>query len=244
MQLSFGAGFCYGIRTDVANSTPVPLGVMQDISIQFTGDMKPLYGNQQWPVAFARGKLKLEAKAKLARINGRLFNDLFFGSTMTTGQILTALGELATVPSAVAYTVTAANGATFALDLGVYYAATGMPFTKVAAAPTIGQYSVSAAGVYTFAAADASAAVALAYTYTATSGQTITLNQQSMGAIPVFKGVFTTSYQGKVMTLTLNNCASAKLGFATKQDDWTIPELDFEACADASGAVGTLAMSE
>ena len=244
MQLSFGAGFAYGIRTDVANSTPVPLGIMQDIGLNFSGDLKPLYGSQQFAVAFARGKIKIEGKAKLARLNGRLFNDMFFGQTMATGQILTALGETASVPASTAYTITAANAATFGTDLGVIYASTGLPFTKVASAPTLGQYSVSNAGVYTFAAADASAAVALAYTYTATTGQTITLTQQSMGVVPLFKGVFTTLFQGKTMALTLNSCAASKLSFATKQDDWTIPELDFEAGADVAGNVGSVAFSE
>ena len=44
--------------------------------------------------------------------------------------------------------------------------------------------------------------------------------------------------------MTLNNCASSKLNFATKQDDWTIPELDFEAGSDLFGNVGTMALSE
>lgn len=244
MQLSFGSGFSFGVRTDVANSTPVPMGILQDISVDFSGDLKSLYGQSQFAVAFARGKTKIMGKAKLARINGRLFNDLFFGQTMATGQVLTAIGEAGTVPASVAYTVTAANAATFKDDLGVFYAVTGLPFAKVTTAPTVGQYSVSAAGVYTFAAADASAAVQLSYTYTATTGQTITISQVTMGVIPTFKNVFSTSFQGKVLTLTLNSCATSKLNFATKQDDWTIPELDFEACADILGNVGTLTLSE
>jgi hypothetical protein len=244
-QYSFGAGFLFGVRTDVANSTPVSLGVMQDTSIMFSGDLKPLYGGGQFPVAFARGKFKIEGKSKLARINGRLFNDLFLGQTLSTGQVLTSLGEVAAVPAMTTYTVTAANAATFGQDLGVFYAITGLPFTKVASAPTVGQYSVSSAGVYTFAAADASAAVLLNYTYTsATTGTTIAISQSTMGNVPLFRGVFTTSLASKVLTLTLNNCASSKLNFATKQDDWTIPELDFEAGADASGNVGSWAFSE
>ena len=245
MQLSFGSGFTFGTRTDVANSTPVPLGIMQDISIAFSGDLKPLYGGQQFPVAFARGKMKIEGKAKLARLNGRLFNDLFFGQAMSTGQVLTALGEAGSVPAITTYTVTATNGATFQNDLGVFYAATGLPVTKVASAPTLGQYSVNnTTGVYTFATADASAAVLLSYTYTATTGQTITITQASMGVVPSFQSLFTTSFGGKTLTLKLNACSSSKLNFATKQDDWTIPEVDFEAGADVTGTVGTLSLSE
>lgn len=244
MQLSFGSGYAFGVRTDVAIATPVPLGIMQDIALDFSGDLKPLYGEKEFAYAFARGKVKIEGKAKMARFNGRLFNDLFFGQTMTTGQVLSALGETAAVPAITPWTVTVANAATFQTDLGVVYAATGLPFTKVASGPTIGQYAVSAVGVYTFSTTDASAAIAISYTYTATTGQTITLTQQTMGATPLFKGVFTTAFQGKVLTLTLNNCAAAKLTFGTKQDDWTIPELDFQAGADILGNIGTLTLSE
>lgn len=243
-QLSFGAGFLFGVRTDIANATPLPLGIMQDVSVSFSGDLKPLYGSRVFAEAFARGKMKIEGKAKFARFNGRLFNDLFFGQTMATGQVLTAVGEAAAVPATIAYTVTSANAATFQTDLGVFYTATGLPFTKVATGPTIGQYAVSAVGVYTFAVADASAAVLLSYTYTAVTGQTITLSQTTMGQVPSFKGVFTTAIGGKTLTLTLNNCASSKLNFGTKQDDWTIPELDFEAGGDAAGIAGTFAFSE
>jgi hypothetical protein len=244
MQLSFGAGFIFGVRTDVANSTPVPLGVLQDTSIEFSGDFKALYGGQKLPVAFARGKEKIAGKSKFARINARLFNDLYFGQTMNAGQTLTAIGEAANVPGSIAYTITAANAANFQTDLGVFYAATGLPFSKVAAAPTAGQYSVSAVGVYTFAVADASAAVQLCYTYTATGGQTITISNQNMGAIPTWKGIFTTAYSGKTFTLSLNYCATQKLNFATKQDDWTIPEMDWEGGADIFGIAGYMSLAE
>jgi hypothetical protein len=158
---------------------------------------------------------------------------------------LTSLNELGTVPAVSTYTLTAANGATFVADLGVAYQATGNLLTKVASAPTVGQYSVSNAGVYTFAAADASAAVALNYDYTAAaSGTTITLSQQSMGSTPYFQAEFTTGFNGKFLTVKLYRCATSKLAIATKQDDWTIPEFDFEAAANSSGILGILSLSE
>jgi hypothetical protein len=73
-------------------------------------------------------------------------------------------GEPQKVPPASGpYTVTANEAATFVLDAGVLYTATALPLAKVATAPNQGQYSVSAAGVYTFNAADAGAAVTLFY---------------------------------------------------------------------------------
>ena len=51
------------------------------------------------------------------------------------------------MPAGSPYTVTVANAATFAADLGVVYAATGLPLTKVASAPVrkVGHTAVEAA---------------------------------------------------------------------------------------------------
>lgn len=244
MQLSFGAGRIFGTRTDLANSTPIGAGIMQDAQIDFAGDIKALWGSNVFAEELARGKIKVTGKAKFARINANLFNSLYFGQPIAAGQVLASINEIGTVPAAVTYTVNAANGATFTNDLGVIYANTGVWLTKVAAAPAVGQYAVSALGVYTFAAADANAAVALNYEYTATTGFTISLNQQAMGTLPYFRADFTTTFNGKTLTLSLNRCGSSKLNLASKQDDFMIPELDFEAVANPLGSLGTLSLSE
>jgi hypothetical protein len=73
--------------------------------------------------------------------------------------------ERGTVPSTPGYTIQAQqNDGTFLSDVGVKYASTGTALTQVSGAPAIGQYSVNATGLYTFAAADAGAAVLLSYT--------------------------------------------------------------------------------
>lgn len=244
MQFNFGTGAVFGVRTDIANSSPVALGVLQDVEINFSFDKKPLYGSSQFAIANARGKGKIEGKAKAARIAAATWNALFFGQTLATGQTLAALNEAGSVPAATAYTVTAANSVKWVSDLGVSYANTGMPLTQVSGAPTTaGQYSV-AAGVYTFNVADAGLPVLLNYLYTATAGFTISLANLPLGTVPTWRAVFTSSYAGKQALLQLNACTSDKLTFPTKQDDWTIPELDFEAFADAAGNIGFLSLAE
>jgi hypothetical protein len=74
--------------------------------------------------------------------------------------------EAFTVP-ATPFKVTVAKGALFAIDEGVTKA-DGTVFTKVGSAPAAGQYSVSAAGVYTFNLADEGAAVSIEYVWTKT----------------------------------------------------------------------------
>lgn len=73
------------------------------------------------------------------------------------------VSQTATIP-ATPFQVTVTNGATFALDLGVLYGSTA--FVAVANSPAAGQYSVSAAGVYTFNTADTAKSVAITYLYT------------------------------------------------------------------------------
>ena len=243
-QFAFGGGALYAVRTDLANATPTKFGALQDVQLDFSGDLKELYGQGQFALALARGKAKIEGKAKFAQINGAIFNNLFFGQTLSTGQSLVAQSEAAAVPTLAPYQATAQNGATFALDLGVFYASTGAPLTKVASAPTQGQYAVAAGGVYSFAAADEGAALLLNYEYTATTGTRIALGNPLMGLTPTFQATFSEQYGGKQLTLQLNACVASKLSFPTKQDDWSISELDFQAQADAAGNVGFLSLSE
>lgn len=241
-MLGFGAGNLYGILAG-ANPTPRKLAKLQDVSFDISYSMKKLYGSKAMAVDIRRGEMGFTGKAKFAEINGSAMNDLFFSQTSATGLLLSAVGEAGTIPSSIAYTVTVANSATFDTDLGVVYAATGLPFTRVASAPTAGQYSV-ALGVYTFAAADASMAVYIDYLYTsATGGTKITMSNQDMGTTPNFIGVFTTTVGGKNVTLKLNQCTSSKLAIATKVEDYTIPEMDIEVMADSGNNIGTLSIS-
>jgi hypothetical protein len=74
-------------------------------------------------------------------------------------------GEAQTVPASAPWQLTAlAPFGPWGCDVGVAYAATGAALTTVTAAPSIGQYAVSA-GVYTFCAADVGAALSLSYGY-------------------------------------------------------------------------------
>ncbi len=114
-------------------------------------------------------------------------------------------------------------------DEGVTYAATGLPLTKVASTPSLGQYSV-VSGLYTFAAADEGKAVLVTYTYTiSATGQKFTVANQLIGTTPTFQALFYTTFQGQAVTLQLNNCTSSKLSFGTKLEDFVIPEFDSRA---------------
>lgn len=246
---TFGAGELFGVRTDVSNPTPIHFGVLQDVTIDFNATNKPLYGQYQFPVAVARGQGKIDGKAKFGQIYGRLFADLFWGTSLSAGQTTVALNEADSIPATPGpYTITVTHSVAWTEDLGVVFTSSGIALTRVASAPTTGEYSV-AAGVYTFAAADQALAVTINYLYTiASTGQEFTQANPLIGVQPVFQTVLHTKYNGPnglvYADVILKSCISTKLTMQTKLEDWMIPEFDFAAFADTSGNLFTTSFSE
>lgn len=237
-RFRFGTGNVYGIQlTDasgnaVASPTPAKFGTLQDVSLDISFTNKELRGQNQFPESIARAGGKISGKAKFGQFDVPLLNSLFFGQTVTTGQTLVADNETGTVP-ATPFAITVANAATFKDDLGVVDVLTGNRLTRVASAPATGQYSVSAVGVYTFAAADTGKAVLLSYSYTAAgTGTTISVTNQLMGYAPTFKLECFNPYGGGNQMIILYSCISSKFSMPFKNEDYAVPEFDFEAFAD------------
>jgi hypothetical protein len=259
MQNIFGAGVMWArplqdaYGNAISNPTPVKIGAFQEVSFDFSFDTKTLYGSNQFPIAVGRGKGKVAGKAKFGQVNGMLLNGLVFGQTLNSGAQTIDYNDTSTgvaIPAS-PYTITIAppNSGTYAKDLGVRNAATGLFFTRVASGPTAGQYSVNeSTGVYTFSSADNASGVKVQidYQYTATvSGSTSsTVQNLPMGYAPTFGMDVYMPYNGKNAIFTFPNCTASKLGFATKLDDFALPEIDIEAFASASGQVVTYSLSE
>ena len=261
MQNIFGSGVLVGTPltdytgTAIANPTPVQFGVCQEIGLDISFDTKLLYGNQQFPVASGRCKGKVSGKVKGAQVNGALFNSIMFGQTLASGIISDVYDTTGIAIPATPFTITASttstattilipSSGTWTADLGVRDS-NGVPMTRVASAPTTGQYTVTA-GAYLFAAADVAKVVFISYQYTATStvAKKSTLTNALLGYAPSFKADIYLPYNGKSLIVTLNNCIASKMSLATKLDDFTIPDFSFDAFADASGNVLTYALSE
>lgn len=235
-QFSFGSGYLYGIPSG-ANPTPVLFGTLQDVTLDISFTVKRLLGAFQSPVAVARGPATYSGKAKSASISGQAYNTLFTGVAGSLGGLLVVNNEQNTL-AAGTYTVT--NHTTFVDDLGVVYNTSGLPLTRVASAPTVGQYTV-AAGVYTFNATDNGSVLNFNYTYTTAAGPTnnITYANQLMGSAPVFSLVLNVPFNqfGTALTYKFFNCLSTKLTMDFKNEDFTVPQFDFEAYANAAGSV-------
>jgi hypothetical protein len=243
-SVAFGSGVLIATPSG-ANATPVQFGALQDVSLDFSFSSKQLFGQYQFPIAFARGEGKISGKAKFANIDGPLYNTCFFGQTLSTGQKLWSYNEAGSVPASSPYTYAAANAATFDADLGLVYAASGLALTRVASAPAVGQYSVTA-GVYTFNSGDAGRALLVSYSYTQSvsgSGSRSIIGNKLMGAAPTFQIDFyqtNPNIAGAQWSLRLYSCVSTKLSVASKTQDFVIPELDFEAFANAANSIGEI----
>lgn len=238
-QYQFGSGILYGVPNGgnlAANVTPINFGVLQNVSVEITATIKELKGQNLIADDIAVADLKITGKAQYGVINGLLMNQLFFGQTQTVGTKQAAgpngSGEAAVIPASTPWTVTVSNSATFIMDLGVRFLTGQLPLTRVASAPTAGQYTVSA-GVYTFSTTDAGKNVIIGYTFTAAaSGTTTLITNRTKGWSPTFGLYLAAGYNFAGGGLYLYANKANKLSLGTKQDDYTIPEFDFQSFAD------------
>ncbi len=252
-QRIFGTGTLWGTPlTDasgnaIINPTPVTFAVLQECSVDFSFDLKLLYGQQQFAVDAARGKGKVSGKGKAAQISGALFNNIFFGQGLSSGLIDDYHDVTGTaVPASSPYQITVAppSSGAWSNDLGVRNS-NGVQLVRVSASPITGQYTV-ASGVYTFAAADTGATMYIDYQYTSSvaGAQKSVIANLPMGAAPTFILDVSMPYKTKKLTWRFGQAMSNKLSIATKMDDFVIPEMDFDMFADANNNLCTWSISE
>ncbi len=248
MNIQFGTGVLYGLPNagdTAANPTPYQLGILQEVTVDFKADLKKLFGQSQFPVAKARGKIDVTAKGKIAVLDPGLLNQLYFGQAQSTGMTIMAVNEAWMIgsgsPPVETYTVT--NASMFETDYGVINALTGAQLEKLTSGtPATGQYTVDAAtGTYTFATADAGVGVLISYTYSSTTrGATITLTNQLMGYAPEFRAFLFNQFRNKIMGLELYSCTMGSVSIPTKQEDFWMSDIDFDAGVDATGTLGKI----
>ncbi len=266
-QYAFGAGNMYATPLQdawgnaIANPTPIPLMVLQEGSIDMSGDVKELYGQNQFAVAVGRGKVKMSIKVKPARIFAAAWNALFFGQTLAAGVFANFTDTVGMLIPATPFQVTVGTsagslttmqipggaGGAFVADLGVFNGTTGRPMTRVASAPATGQYSVTVGtGVYLFATADVGNTIYISYQYTATStvAQKQTVQNLPMGYAPTCKFDLTVSYLGKLTTFSFPMAIPTKFALGFKNEDFAVPEFNLQAFDPGNGQVCTWGVSE
>ncbi len=241
-QYGFGTGILTGIRTDTSGvNTPIQFGAFQGVAVEFGGDQKELYDVHQYPLDTARGKTKITGKAKVAKIYARMYNELFFAQTLSSGATKYAWNESATLGTGAASYTVANAGSTPLVDEGVFHASDLSQLIPVSSAPGSGQYTfVASTGVYTFSTFEASLGILFNYTYHVATGFTISGSNPLMGTTPRFQAVLSMNTRpvGTNQTvLKLFACTSTRLTFPTSIDDYSISDLDFSAYAADNGQV-------
>jgi hypothetical protein len=246
----FSAGYLVG-RPAVTSAltsptTPRQFGQLQEVSFDVSYTTKKLMGPGSFPLREFRGEAKVDLKAKFAQIDGKLFAELFFGVSETTGATIPVFGEAQNIPSSVSYVVTATNagalGVNFVEDYGPVYASNGAKFKLVSSAPTQGQYmlgSGTTAGQYTFSAADAGVAILLNYQYSnATAGFTHNAPNAIQSESPYFEIVLSNPSDGG-FTRRIFKASASKITQNFKMGDIVIPEMDISVYDPGTGVMWT-----
>ncbi len=251
----FGAGVLFATPTytaagvAIATPSPVQFGIVQGVTIDDEADMKELFGANQYAVDIGRGKAKMTIKCEQAQFSAQLFNSVYYGQTLTTGyNAINADSVGTTVPgtagaTSVGVVPTAPLGGTsvFVADLGVQDG-NGIPLTRVASAPTGGQYSVTGIGsslaTYTFGNAQVGSTLFINYQYsnatTPSTQQSLIVYNIPMGNVPVFSAQFYNQRRGQSIWRKFPQCVATKLSMSYKNDDFVIPNFEFGAFADSN----------
>jgi hypothetical protein len=241
--LGFGSGIVIASPSGgnlAANPTPIEADVLQNVSLDISGDIKSLFGQNQYPIDTAVGKREIKGTFEIGRVIGAFLNNMFLADVVNSGVSPLAYREGHSVPGSGPFTVTVANSTVFVNDEGVWNANTGNPMTRVSSVTASGQYSVSA-GVYTFFSGDAGIPVQISYTYTdSVDGNTYQINNHTMGYGPVVSLNFRWPYQNNYAGIFLQSCRLGKISFKTKLDDYMMLSVDYAAFANSAGNVGYL----
>lgn len=239
-QYVFGVG---DLSVVGADGNTLKIGTLQEVSIEFSKDLKHLRGNKGYALTTAEAGKEIKGKIGMAELDVDLYNTLFFNeASVATGAKIPVKNELGTIPTT-PFTITPANvtgGKTFDMDQGVVFADTGVALTRVATAPTTGQYSLNTStGVYTFAAADTGKKVLISYIYADTAvGKTLTITNKDMDVAPTFILTATSKYDGKTVVIKLFAVVASGLSMPFKLDDFSIRDIPFEARDPGSGVIG------
>lgn len=254
---AFGPGILIVSRTDIAVPAPVNVGFANEFSFEAAGTTKQLYGQFQYPLAVARGTIKATGKFKAAVLSGLAWSALFYGvSASTTNQIAWNVGSTFTLSTASTAAVQVGSSLTFDADLGITYAASGLPLQRVSTgSEATGKYSITTGspGLYNFSAGDTTGGptggtpIKVTFTNTTSVGQSLLATNQLIGSTPTFQIDYFTNFNqptSKPFVVRIFSCVAAKHNLVFKLEDFMMPEFDFDIFANAAGNVWNLVFPE
>lgn len=250
-QPLFGTGLAVLTPNLAGAVTPVVVGVLQDVSLDFSAKVVNLLGNLQVAVDKAKGEVAIGGKFKTGYFAGGLIAAILSGSTSAVGSQVAIMSETFTLAAGTytttkgALTVPGAAG-----DYGVFDTTANKFLVAVASAPATGQYvPATASGVMTFNATDNTHIMQVSYGYTAAAvGTTIQYNNQMMGTNTTFGFRLFNNYAAAAGGANIANSAGLylpvvtipKISFAFKNTGFMEKNVDFECSANAAGQVATI----
>lgn len=236
----FGAG---ELIARPKGGTPVRVATLQGVDIDIGATPKNLIGSRQYAEASVRAGSTISGKIQSGRFDGRLISNLFLGASEVDGSIQSGLivpvtDEIVTIDDDGSATPKL-GGAKFDSDLGAIDLVSRGAYKWVKQDPAAGEYTYDeATGDYTFSVDDAGKKVALSYLkFDSTQGTTTTITNDEMGEQQSFELI---SYDKKGLFIQLYACQFNKATLQRKNDDYLIPNLEFDAYADDIRGVGRI----
>jgi hypothetical protein len=260
----FGPGILIATRTDISPGIAINVGFVNEFQMDFAGNTKQLYGQNQFALVAARGTIKATGKMKNAVVSGMAMNALFYGNTFSTaayaggvGMFSWNVGSTFTLSTASTTATQVGSSLTFDADLGITYVnqTAGLPLQRVSTgSEAAGKYSLTTGspGLYNFSAADTtgqSTGTQLKITYTQTGGggvsgpstaQALTVVNQLIGTTPTFQLDYYTNLNQpsqSAFAVRVFACVAAKHALMFKLEDFMLPEFDFDIFANSAGQV-------
>lgn len=232
---AFSLGSVWAVP-NVANPTPVPVASLKDFKVTvkqakkgFRGPYRDIIdvgdGARDWSIEIGTADFRASAFALVA------------GGTTTTGGRFAAIGE----QIAIGATNTAAQGANFVEDGGVFDATANKWLARVASAPAVGQYSgPSGIGVYTFNAGDAGHVAYLVYSYSSSTlgvGTVVSnsLQSQSIAYKVRLYAPYTTGGSSRLIGVEFPSVHFEELSLDFKAEDFAAHGLKGIASQDMIG---------
>lgn len=233
-QFSMGAVFAI---PQGANPTPIPFAFFKGADVEVNQTKVDFRGQFKAPIDFGDGPLDIKLKIDALDIRGTILSAITSGATTVVGSKLVTPGSETTTIPTTPFQYTVAQTATFVEDGGVYDVTAGKWLTRVASAPTTGQYSVSGVGLYTFAAADVAHIVAFTYVYSSASvGFTTSYSNVIQGPSTFFLArvynIFTVAGVNRPLGWEFPQTHFGKLAMALKVGAWMEPTIEAACSAD------------
>lgn len=234
-KIFFGAGTAF-LKTIGGVEESYPIGIMQDMELTFNGTLQELFGQGEFAEDIARGEISASGKISYGQRNLAMENAVFLAATINTGG-----SKIVVEPEKVIIDTTVTD---FIGDLGVVWtsgADASKSLTRVSATPSAGEYAVSAAGEYTFNAADITAgeSIKISYVQTSATGSSIEMKDKVAGQAPKFQIYWQGVYDGSEMSIALTSCVAESLTIlSAKRGEHQIYELPFKVSKDDTGKIG------